>query len=233
MHAARLTAVVVLPTPPFWFAIASVLIDDNLAGHGVRTSGPKRRARRGAERGGAGEAAVNGVRPVGVCARFRAASGIRRVSGRPCGRCGGDGPHCQHMARCGPPRWGEAEQLRSARAGLRLEFRHLALPGDERAADPQERRGVLAEDGQRGQRARRHEVVTAGSGRPVLGPGADDMGIGHTGVRAETFEERAFPRDALDERPWRRGERRRGRSRESQRPPRGRRSSGRSTRSQG
>ena len=37
MQAARLTAVVVLPTPPFWFAIANVVTADTLAGRGDRT----------------------------------------------------------------------------------------------------------------------------------------------------------------------------------------------------
>ena len=64
MQAARLTAVVVLPTPPFWLAIANVVTRDTLAGRGDRAgAGGARRTRAAAHGNGRRRAARSALRP--------------------------------------------------------------------------------------------------------------------------------------------------------------------------
>src|ERR1700722_16465850 len=105
MQAARFTAVVVLPTPPFWFATANVVTLDTLARDGDRT-GAGKPSNRALRRTGSLTAVptLTDLPPTAGGGRPRYAADSAAASARPCGTRAGGAPRCQHMARFGPPR---------------------------------------------------------------------------------------------------------------------------------
>jgi hypothetical protein len=113
--------------------------------------------------------------------------------------------------RVDPPDLGdlEPEQRRRRRARRLLGRVPRALPRDQRPARGEQRRGVLGEDGERGDRPRGHDVVPAVPLGPVLGPVADDLSVAQAGRRHRPLEERALAAEALDEGDARAGQRRR------------------------
>ena len=173
--AATLTAVVVFPTPPFWLAIAKIVPIGEL----------ERRARWRSEAGSpllvrrpnrfVLPSVLSFQRP--LARHSRPARKARRAWGRSCGTRadGGRAPPGKGSTRAGvagskaelalPPR----QPARSSSLVAR------SLPCHQRASGPQQRRRVLREHGQRGQRPRGDDVVGLGAlaRRPLLGPSRD------------------------------------------------------------
>ena len=91
---------------------------------------------------------------------------------------------------------------RGRRAGGHLLARRVAAaaPGHERAANLEQRRGVLDDDLERGQRPRGNEVERLDAVRPGLGAGMDDAGIGHVTLHDRALQERGLASRALDQR---------------------------------
>src|SRR5919206_1474355 len=150
MQAATLTAVVVFPTPPFWLAIAytvpmeATTLATRTVGRGLAAS------ERPLERhSGAARKAIGGGRDLAdEYERRRAGAWIR-------------------LDRADLRRR-EAQVRGCEPAGLGLGGIEVPLPGHEDALVAQQRRSVLAEHGQRGERPGRHDVLGAEPVPPFL-----------------------------------------------------------------
>ena len=94
----------------------------------------------------------------------------------------------------------ESQLSRSPRAGALVAGVPLTPPHGERASHDQQRRGVLDDDRQRRQSARRDDVESRQSLGPALCARVHDDGVCCLGGGDGPLEERAPPRGALDER---------------------------------
>ena len=154
MHAATLTAVVVLPTPPFWLAMAyTVLIRSPTLAARTADPAPLTRYRRAFNAGFSRTAAVS--------LQSRPGAGSRAAWARSCAhpQRAALGSRERHGPPAAPPPPARARRRSCAVGGFGLT--DLALPSDDHAAVAQQRRGVLVHDRQRRQRPGSDDVARA------------------------------------------------------------------------
>jgi hypothetical protein len=174
MQAATLTAVVVLPTPPFWLAMAYTMPMTSVDASGGR-GGSGRYALIARKWCGLSAASWQSA---GVSSPFRPAAGTRAAWDRSCAaraafaaRTRGTGLRTARARR--PTRGAQRRPPR-----LEPRPRRLLPSSDEDAAIAQQWCGVLAEDRERRQSSRTDHVAASDTVVPLLGPRPDHLGVG-------------------------------------------------------
>ena len=203
MQAATFTAVVVFPTPPFWFAMAYTVpmtaLDASDVGGGARPGRARQRSSPCGQRA--------------FCCDSRPAREIRRrgrdlpidVQRPPLGAR--KGRHGLHPVRL------ESQSRRGREPVRGLLIADEALPRDQRTAIREQGSGVLAQHRERRQCPRADHLVRPVSVAPLLGPCVDHLDVGEPELRRRGSDEATLAPGALEQRQPR------SRKRERQRQP--------------